>query len=371
MAASNRAQIPFSVTYPSGTTTYLSTSPGTFSSSTSVAVNELAAVVGAPYTVTNRSDGTVAPVYVDEVSTTLVVPQITDGGGNIPGWLPSGSYAITVAAQGSYPGGVFNFESARGDGVTLIEPFAVTTETIAPGSVGMEQLTAPIEAILDSVAGLAALIEAALLKGRNGVPTGTIAMSYATNALTGDTTWPNGFVYFKGSYTAPSGWLPCDGRPLKVSDYPSLFQTIGYAFNPWGLYYGYFSSTFNYSQYYPFYPDPDLVYGPNGIVSSSHTGLEAIIVAELSSKFLGYKSYPFGVPAGYASGYQYYFDPIYYFGYPYQANFPFYFNPDYFFLPSWRDIGWFSSGNLFAPMIEANPLANLSASGNMFPIIKT
>lgn len=41
---------------------------------------------------------------------------------------------------------------------------------------------------------------------------------------------PVGTMNIYGGQTAPAGWLLCDGSEVKTSDYPALFQVIGYSF---------------------------------------------------------------------------------------------------------------------------------------------
>lgn len=205
MTLTDRVQIQFSFAYPSGLG-YGSTSSTTFTSSNSVSMTGLSPVVGVQVSVVDRTTGNAATVYSSETGTGVISSLVTDSGGNVPGWVNSGSYTIVVAAQGSFAGASINFDAVRGDGVTRIAPGTVTTPTIALEVVDYPQLTPDVVALINSIAGLQAAITAALAGFGGKLPTGMIA------------TFVN---------APPPGWLPMLGQFVPILDFPQLYAVLG------------------------------------------------------------------------------------------------------------------------------------------------
>lgn len=160
-----RCQIPFSFSTPTG--------------------GVLAPVVGTTVLITNRTTSSQATVYVGETGAPTIALVQTDAGGNVPGWCDEGSYKIVASSQGAFGGATINWEAVRGDGVSKI----------APGAVGLAQLTAAVAQAL--------------------VPTGAI-LDYAG---------PN----------PPVGFVACDGSVYaQVGTYAALFAVVGTTYNTGG-----------------------------------------------------------------------------------------------------------------------------------------
>lgn len=174
-----RIQIPISFSYQ--TTVYVSSTSGSFTAESLAVVVPAAS---ATCTVTNRATMNPQTVYAGLTGGSTVSPIITDSGGNVPGYVPEGSYTIAAAAGGSFGGATVNWEAVYGAGVG----------NIASGVVDVPQLTTAVQNLL--------------------VP-------------------PGAMFDFAGS-SAPTGYLICDGSVVSQSTYANLYAAVGATWNTGG-----------------------------------------------------------------------------------------------------------------------------------------
>lgn len=184
----NYIQIPISFSYQ--TTVYVSSTGGSTFTGESLPVVVPAAT--ATCTVTNRATMNPQTVYSTSTGGSPISPIITDSGGNVPGYVPEGSYTISAAATGGFGGASVNWEAAYGAGVS----------NVASNAVNMTQLSTALQTQLGYY--------------QPALPVGTLAHYVGTT----DPTDADG----------TKRWMICDGRSLSTATYGSLHTVVGYSF---------------------------------------------------------------------------------------------------------------------------------------------
>lgn len=145
---------------------------------------------GSTVTVTNRVTNQPAIVYSSSTGTGTISPVITDTGGNVPGWVPEGSYTLSAAASGSFGGATINWEAVYGAGVGNVASNVVDTAQLSTAVQNELTLYGPPS------------------------PIGAL-MHYAGSADPIDV-------------DSVKRWMICDGRSLSTTGtYASLFAVIG------------------------------------------------------------------------------------------------------------------------------------------------
>ena len=178
-----RIQITVSFTYEQSV--FVAATSG---GSATTAATLLLPATGSTVTVTNRVTQTPAIVYASATGPTTLSPVITDAGGNVPGYLPEGSYTIQAAASGAFSGATVNWEAAYGAGVANVASNAVDTP----------QLSTAVQNEL---------------------------------TLYGPPTPVGSMIHYAGSNDpidsdGTKRWMVCDGRAISRTTYANLFTAI-------------------------------------------------------------------------------------------------------------------------------------------------
>jgi len=151
-----------------------------FSVETQVEVSSqklVAPVIGATISVKNRDTGGSVSIFATETGSSTIPSPVTDANGNVPGWLPEGSYTITVSGGSPAISPIERaWDAVRGDGVSIVAPSVIIPSMLA----------ATTTALL--------------------VPTGTI-LSFASALLPGGYLWATGQAVSRTTYSALYGAL--------------------------------------------------------------------------------------------------------------------------------------------------------------------